>query len=99
MELNSKNISLCNSAAIINAIRGFSQYYLLILRVSIIRMHEIEIRTVFYSLVVGLGLLAVLYYFKFRFIEDFLSEKGFFLFFAVQLCGLFPIAPNLLKPH
>jgi len=41
------------------------------------------IRTVFYSLVVGLGLLAVLYYFKFRFIEDFLSEKGFFLFFAV----------------
>ena len=41
------------------------------------------IKTVFYSLLTGLGLLAILYYFKFRFIESFLSEEGFFLFFAV----------------
>lgn len=40
------------------------------------------IKTVFYSLLVSFGMLGVLYYFKFRFIEDFIPTYGFYLFFA-----------------
>lgn len=41
------------------------------------------IKTVFYSLITSLILLGVLYYFKFRNIENFIPKYGFYLFFAV----------------
>ena len=40
------------------------------------------IKTVFYSLITSFIVLGVLYYFKFRYIEDFIPKYGFFLFFA-----------------
>ena len=40
------------------------------------------IRTIFYSLIVSFVILGVLYFFKFRYIEDFIPKYGFFLFFA-----------------
>jgi len=41
------------------------------------------IKTIFYSLISSLILLGVLYYFKFRYIENFVPKYGFYLFFAV----------------
>jgi len=40
------------------------------------------IRTMFYSLLTSFILLAILYYLKLKFIEDFIPKYGFFLFFA-----------------
>ncbi len=40
------------------------------------------IKTIFISLITSFIILAILYFFKFRDIENFLSTKGFFLFFA-----------------
>ena len=40
------------------------------------------IRTIFYSLIVSFVILGILYFFKFRYIEDFIPKYGFFLFFA-----------------
>lgn len=41
------------------------------------------IKTIFYSLLTGLGFLLILYFLKFRYIEDFVPKYGFYLFFAV----------------
>lgn len=41
------------------------------------------IRTIFYSLLTSLIVLGVLYYFKLRYIENFVPKYGFYLFFAV----------------
>src|SRR3989344_1645558 len=46
------------------------------------------IKTVFYSLLVSFALFAVLYFFKFRYISDFIPKYGFFLFFAILSFGL-----------
>ncbi len=40
------------------------------------------VKTIFYSLLTSFIVLGVLYFFKFKSIENFVSEKGFFLFFA-----------------
>ena len=40
------------------------------------------IRTIFYSLLVSFVVLGVLYFFRFRFVENFMPKYGFFLFFA-----------------
>ena len=40
------------------------------------------IKTIFYSLLTSFLVLGFLYFFKFKNIENFISEKGFFLFFA-----------------
>ncbi len=40
------------------------------------------IKTVFYSIVTSFVILGILYFFRFRAIEDFMSDQGFFLFFA-----------------
>ena len=40
------------------------------------------IKTVLYSLIVSLGFLFILYYFKFKTMEDFIPKYGFYLFFA-----------------
>lgn len=41
------------------------------------------IKTIFYSILVSFGLLAILYLGKLRYVEDFLPKYGFFLFFAI----------------
>ncbi len=41
------------------------------------------IKTLFYSLLTSFIVLGVLYYFRFKGIENFVSDRGFFLFFAV----------------
>lgn len=41
------------------------------------------IRTILYSLVVSFGLLALLYFFKLRYIENFMPKYGLFIFLAV----------------
>jgi hypothetical protein len=46
------------------------------------------IKTMFYSIVTSFLLLGVLYYLKFRFIENFMSKQGYFLFFAALSYGL-----------
>jgi hypothetical protein len=40
------------------------------------------IRTIFYSLITSFTVLGLLYYLKFRFIENFMTTYGYFLFFA-----------------
>lgn len=40
------------------------------------------IRTALYSLLTSFIILGLLYYFRFRFIEDFMATKGYFLFFT-----------------
>ncbi|MEM3074906.1 MAG: hypothetical protein QW727_03125 [Candidatus Pacearchaeota archaeon] len=40
------------------------------------------IKTIFYSLITSFSILGSLYYFKFRFIENFMSNYGFSLFFV-----------------
>ena len=47
------------------------------------------IKTVFYSLLTSFIVLGILYSLKFRFIEDFMSTKGYFLFFAALSYSLF----------
>jgi len=46
------------------------------------------IKTIFYSLLTSFLVLGVLYFLRFRFIEDFMSTKGYFLFFAALSYGL-----------
>jgi hypothetical protein len=46
------------------------------------------IKTIFYSLITSFIVLGLLYYLKFRFIEDFIVTKGYFLFFAALSYGL-----------
>ncbi len=41
------------------------------------------IKTIFSSLLTSFVVLGILYFFKLRFIEDFMSKQGYFLFFAV----------------
>ena len=40
------------------------------------------IKTIFYSLITSFIILATLYFIKFRFVEDFISKQGYFLFFS-----------------
>ena len=40
------------------------------------------IKSIFYSLITSFVILGVLYYFKFKYIDNFIIEKGYFLFFA-----------------
>jgi len=40
------------------------------------------IRTIFYSLLVSFGLLAILYFFRLRYIDDFMPKYGLFIFLA-----------------
>lgn len=41
------------------------------------------IKTIFYSLLVSFLLFAIIYYFRLRYIEDFLTKYGFYIFFAI----------------
>ena len=41
------------------------------------------VKAILYSLIVSFGLLAVLYYTRLRYIEDFLPKYGFYIFFAI----------------
>ena len=40
------------------------------------------IKTIFYSLITSFVVLGILYFLKFRFIQDFIPKQGYFLFFA-----------------
>ena len=40
------------------------------------------VKTIFYSLITSFVILGVLYFLKFRYIEDFIPKQGYFLFFA-----------------
>ncbi len=51
------------------------------------------IRTIFYSLATSFIVLGLLYYLKFRFIENFMTSYGYFLFFAALSYGL--IVPTI----
>lgn len=51
------------------------------------------IKTIFYSLVTSFIILGFLYYSKFRYIENFMSTKGYFLFFSALSYSL--IIPTL----
>lgn len=51
------------------------------------------IKTIFYSLVISLVTLGILYYFKFRYIDNFMVAKGYFLFFSALSYSL--IVPTL----
>lgn len=51
------------------------------------------IKTVFYSLIVSFVTLGVLYYFKLKYIADFMPKYGFYLFFAVLSYAL--IVPTI----
>ena len=51
------------------------------------------IKTIFYSLITSFIFLGLLYYLKFRFIENFISTHGYFLFFAALSYGL--IVPTI----
>ena len=51
------------------------------------------IKTIFYSLIASFIALAVFYYFKFRYIENFIPNYGFYLFFAVLSYAL--VAPTI----
>ena len=49
------------------------------------------VRTIFYSLLTSMVILAALYYFKFRFVEGFISDYGFYLFFsALSIAFIIP---------
>jgi hypothetical protein len=49
------------------------------------------IKTMFYSLVTSIIILAILYYFKFQYIENFISNYGFYLFFsALSIAFIIP---------
>jgi len=41
------------------------------------------IKTIFYSLLISFGLFAILYFYRLKYIEDFLPKYGFYLFFAI----------------
>ena len=47
------------------------------------------VKTIFYSLVTSIIVLGVIYYFKLRFIENFIPKYGFYLLFAVLSYALF----------
>ena len=51
------------------------------------------IKTVFYSLISSFIVLAIFYYFKLRYIENFIPKYGFYLFFAVLSYAL--IVPTI----
>src|SRR3989344_6644415 len=51
------------------------------------------IKTIFYSLITSFVVLGLLYYLKFRYIENFMSTHGYFLFFAALSYGL--IVPTI----
>ena len=51
------------------------------------------IKTIFYSLITSFIVLGLLYYIKFRFIENFMSVHGYFLFFAALSYSL--IVPTI----
>ena len=46
------------------------------------------IKTIFYSLLTSFAILALLYFFKLRFLENFFADQGYFLFFAVMSYSL-----------
>ena len=51
------------------------------------------IKSIFYSLITSFVILGILYYSKFRYIENFMSTKGYFLFFSALSYSL--IVPTI----
>lgn len=51
------------------------------------------IKTIFYSLITSFIILGILYYAKFRYIENFMNAKGYFLFFSALSYSL--IVPTM----
>lgn len=41
------------------------------------------VKTIFYSLLVSFSFFAIIYFFRLRYVENFLGDYGFFLFFAI----------------
>ncbi len=57
------------------------------------------IKTIFYSLLTSFVLLGLLYYFKLRYISDFLPKYGFYLFFSALSYALIMPAMRQVRSH
>lgn len=55
------------------------------------------LKSIFYSLITSIAILALLYFFKFRFIEHFTDKYGFYLFFAALSYAL--LTPLIHQVH
>ena len=55
------------------------------------------LKSIFYSLLTSFAILALLYFFKFRFIENFVDNHGFYLFFAALSYAL--LTPLIHQVH
>ncbi len=57
------------------------------------------IKTIFYSLITSFIALGILYFFKFKNIDNFLSEKGFFLFLAALSYALIAASVRQVRAY
>ncbi|MEK6846888.1 MAG: hypothetical protein AABY16_01840 [Nanoarchaeota archaeon] len=57
------------------------------------------VKTIFYSLLTSLIVLGILYFLKFKNIDNFVSEKGFFLFFAALSYALIAASVRQVRAY